>query len=137
MATKKPAISFEALMNLLEDDFIDFCERNGYMAELNEIASRDTEQKVYPKVLKPMKKPTPAQVKKNPACLEAYKKGMEEGKMTWQADKTQKPRIVLKPITFFEVKAAFATEVLKLEKKAPVEVKDTFRGRIAKRAQNA
>ena len=131
MASKKPAISFEALMNLKENEFIDFCEKNGYMAELDEIAGRSTEQKVYPKILKPMKKPSPAQLKKNPKLADTY----DANKMTPQADKTQKPSIVLKPITFFEVKTAFAKEVLKLEPKPTT--KETFRDRIAKRAQNA
>lgn len=109
-------MTFDKLMNMKEDEFITYVSKAGKMAELNEIAARTTKQKQYPKVLKPSRK--------------------VEGKMTYQADKTQKPKIVEKPITFFEVKTAFAKEVLKLEKKVK-EDKPTFRDRIAAAAQNA
>lgn len=109
-------ITFEKLMNMKEDEFFSFVVKQGKAAEFEEILSRTTKQKKYPKVLKPSKK--------------------IEGKMTYQADKTQKPQIVSKPITFFEAKAAFAKEVLKLEKKTKQD-KPTFRDRFATIAQNA
>lgn len=109
MATKKAPITFKALMAMKEEPFFDFVLANGYAEQVKAIASRQTEQKVYPRILKPSKK--------NPE------------KLTYQADKTQKPSIKVKPITFLEVKSAFAEEVLGLEKKAPTK-KETFRDRI-------
>ena len=109
-------MTFDKLMKMKEDEFIAYVAKAGKMAELDEIAGRTTKQKKYPKVLKESKK--------------------IPGKMTYQADKTATPKIVSKPITFFEVKTAFAKEVLKLEKKVK-EDKLTFRDRIAAAAQNA
>ena len=109
MATKKAPITFKALMAMKEDAFLAFVQANGYTEQVKAIASRQTEQKVYPRILKPSKK--------NPE------------KLTYQADKTQKPTIKVKPITFFEVKSAFADEVLGLEK-APAAKKETFRDRL-------
>ncbi len=120
-------ITRKALMAMKEDKLIEFATKNGYMAELSAIADRTVEHKKYPKVQKPMK-----QTKKN----------REDGtydasKMTWQADKTKKPIIEYKPITFFEVKAAFADEVLKLPKVPEKKKEPTFRDRIAAAANNA
>lgn len=109
-------MTFEKLMKMKEDEFISYVEKAGKMAELNEIAGRTTKQKKYPKVRKESK--------------------TIPGKFTYQADKTASPKIVSKPITFFEVKTAFAKEVLKLEKKVKQD-KPTFRDRIAAAANNA
>ena len=119
---KKVNITYKQLMNMKEDDFLSFVEAGGYAAVVADICARKTAQKVYPKVLKPMKKPTPAQIKKNPKLAEAY----NPNKLTPQADKTATPVVKMKPITFFEVKTAFAEEVLKLPKTEPKKT-DTFR----------
>lgn len=104
----KKQVSFQSVMKMKEDVFFQFVADNGHAEQIKPILRRKTEQKVYPKVLKPSKK-------------------IPE-KMTYQADKTQKPKITVKPITFFEVKSAYCEEVLKLEKKQP-EKKETFRER--------
>lgn len=122
---KKVSITYKQLMNMKEDEFFSFVEAGGYAAVVADIVLRKTPQKVYPKVLKPMKKPTPAQVKKNPKLAEAY----SPDKLTLQADKTATPKVVMKPITFFEVKCAFAEEVLKLAKTEPKK-KETFRDKL-------
>ena len=119
-------MNYEKLMDMKEDEFITFVQKAGKMAELNEIASRTTKQKKYPKVQKPMRK----------TAKNVQDGTYDETKITWQADKSKKPQIVEKPITFFEVKTAFAKEVLKLEKKVKAD-KITFRDRIAAAAQNA
>lgn len=124
MATK---YTFEQIMDMKEDAFTKVVVSLKKQAEYNEICGRTTAQKKYPKVLAPMK---------------STKKNREDGsynpnKMTWQADKSKKPTIVHKPITFFEVKAAFASEVLGLKKKEDAPKKPSFRERAAELANNA
>lgn len=133
---KKIDITYEQLMAMDETTLDKFCETNGIYADYAAICEREEPHKVYPKVLKPMKKPTPAQVKKHPELLAAYEKGKAEGKMTYQRDKTQTPKIVYKPISFFSVKQAIAFEVLKLKKADTAEKGETFRERVARKAQN-
>lgn len=111
----KQQMTFKAIMDMKEEAFFDFCEKRGIMAEVNEIAGRYTEQKVYPKM---------------------RRWNEEKEKYTYVADKSKAPKIKSKPITFFEVKAAVCNEVLKIEKKKPAK-KTTFRERAAERAQNA
>ena len=123
MAAKK-TYTFEEIMDMKEAPFIALVKELGKMADLDEIAGRTTPQKVYPRVLKPMKYD-----KKHP---ENY----DPNKMTYQADKTKKPTIKQKPITFFEVKTCFAKEVLGLTVKVK-KSNPTFRDRIAAAAQNA
>jgi len=118
--------TFEQIMDMKEPAFVAMVAKEKKQAEYNEICGRTTTQKKYPKVQKPMKK-TAKNVKDG-----TY----DANKLTWQADKTKKPTIVHKPITFFEVKTAFAKEVLKLEPKGKV-AKETFRDRAAAAAQNA
>lgn len=118
--------SFEYVMGLKEKDFEALVIKEKKVAEWNEICGRTTTHKSYPKVLKPMK-PT--------------KKNRDNGtynpeKMTWQADKSKKPTIQHKEITFFEAKTAFAIEVLKIAKKPAAAKKETFRDRAAKLAEN-
>lgn len=125
MATAK--ISFDALMAMKQDELIAYAKKIGKMAELAEISTRFTTHKKYPKVQKPMK-----QTKKNVADG-----SFNPEKYTWQADKTKKPTIEKKPITFFEAKAAFATEVLKLEKKAAKAAEPNWRDAVAAAAENA
>lgn len=129
---KKINITFDELMAMDEETFDKFCETNGIYAEYAAICEREEPHKIYPKVLKPMKKPSPAQVKKNPKLAEAY----NPDKLTWQSDKTKTPKIVYKPISFFSTKQAVAFEVLKLEKAKPAAKKETFRERAARKAQN-
>lgn len=103
MATKT-AKSFKEILDMKETPFIKYVVELGKEEEWAEIVTRNTKQKVYPKIQKQQKK-----TKKNP-----YPK---EGKLTWQADKTKEPAIIEKPITFVEAKTAFAMEVLGLTKK--------------------
>lgn len=135
MTTKKIDITFEEVMAMNEKEFDNFCEKEGIYAEYAKYCEDEVPVKVYPKVLKPMKRPTPAQVKKNPKLLTAYEKGKAEGKMTWQTDKSQTPKIVYRPISFFEVKTRIAFDVLKLKKASPVK-KETFREKAMRKAQN-
>lgn len=100
--------TFEEIMDMKENAFFDYVSKNGHSETIKPILRRKTPQKQFPRVLKPSKK--------NP------------NKMTYQADKTQEPVIVKRPITFFETKAAYCFEILKIEKK-PQEPKNTFRTR--------
>jgi len=108
MATKK--ITYAEIMKMKEADFLAFVEAKGHKEQVKEIASLESEQKVYPRV-------------------KVWNE--EKGKYTYKADKTQTPKIVIRPITFFELKTTYAEKVLKLEKAAPKN-KDNFRSRIAK-----
>lgn len=109
MAEKKLATkTFEEVMKMKEEPFFAYVAANSHSEAIKPILRRKTEQKSYPRVLKPSKK--------NP------------DKMTYQADKTKQPKITRRPITFFEVKAAYCFEILKMEK-LPEKEKDTFRTR--------
>ena len=119
-------VSFQTVMAMKEDEFFDFVVANGHAEQLKKIGSRKTEQKVYPKVLKP-RRPLTAAERKDAKKVAAYE--ANPNKLTYQADKTQKPTIKVKEITFFELKSAYCEEVLKLEKKQP-EKKETFRDRM-------
>jgi hypothetical protein len=110
------AYTFEQVMKMDEEAFLALVTEVNAFDKYVKLCGKSTKQKKYPKVLKPSKK--------------------IPGKMTYQADKTQQPVIVTKPITFFEVKTAFAKEVLKLEPKGKI-AKETFRDRAAAAAQNA
>lgn len=117
MATKKGYPTFNAIMAMNEDAFHDFVIANGHAEQIKKIAVRYTEQKVYPKVLKPMKFD-----KKHP---ERY----NPDKLTYQADRSKKPTVVVKPITFFEIKSCYCEEVLLLAK-VEKEPKETIRNRM-------
>ena len=106
---KKVNITYKQLMAMKEADFLAFVENGGYASVVADIATRKTPQKVYPRVKK-----------------ESAKK---PGKFTYQADKTATPVVKMKPITFFEVKTAFADEVLKLPR-AEKKQKETFRDKL-------
>ena len=116
MATKKLP-TFNAIMAMDEEAFHSFVDAHGHAENIKLIAVRYTEQKVYPKVLKPMKYDSKHPERYNP------------DKLTYQADKTKTPTIVQKPITFFEIKSAYCEEVLGLQKVVK-EKKETFRDRI-------
>ena len=63
------------------DDIIAYCQEHNEVAWLKDIAAQKVEYKIYPRV-----------------------KG-ENGKMT--VDKTQEPKIEMRPISFIQIKAAF------------------------------
>lgn len=102
------AYTFEQVMKMDEDAFLALVTEVNAFDKYVKLCGKSTKQKKYPKVLKPSKK--------------------IPGKMTYQADKTQQPVIVTKPITFFEVKTLFAKQVLGLKKKDAPN-KDSFRKR--------
>lgn len=106
---KKVNMTYKQLMAMKQDDFFAFVDAGGYASVVAEIAARKTAQNVYPKVKKESKK--------------------HPGKMTYQADKTATPVVKMKPITFFEVKTAFADEVLKLPRTEKKQ-KETFRDKL-------
>lgn len=104
---KKPTITFKELMAMKRPDFEAFVIDNGYAAALAPILARKYQQKVYPrkKVLN--------------------EKENAKTEYVYVADYDKQPKIVMKPITFFEAKAAFADEVLHLPK-VEKEKKPTF-----------
>ena len=118
----KNAKTFEEILNMKEKAFTDYVEALGKEEAWAEITERYTNQKVYPKVKKP--------AKRNPKTGIIPTDKFGNVKMTSQADKTQPPKIVKKPITFVEAKTMFAIEVLGLSAKEE-EKGDTFRSRAA------
>ena len=123
----KKQISILSVMKMSENDFFDFVAANGHAEQVKQIAARKTEQKKYPKVLKE-RKPLSKKDSKDEKKVAAYNENPT--KKTWQSDKSKTPKIIIKPITFYEVKAAYCEEVLKLAKKED-EKKETWRDRLA------
>lgn len=72
------------------EDIISWCKANNEVAWLKEIASKQTECKVYPR-----KKIT-----------------NEEGKVVSVADKSKEPTIEKRPISFIEIKTAFVEKFM-------------------------
>lgn len=81
----------------------------GVIDDLEALLDETSPKKRYPRVLKPSKK--------------------DPEKLTWQADKTQKPEMVVSPVGFFEVKAKFIHDVLGFPRLKEEPVVD-FRAKI-------
>lgn len=108
---KKVSITRKQLMAMKEPDFYAFVEANGYGVPVGAIAARNTAQDVYPRIKVP-------NTKEN-----------AKTKFVYIADKSKPPVKKMKRITFFEVKCAFADEVLHLPY-AEKKKKETFHDRL-------
>lgn len=88
------------------DDIVEYCKANNQTEWLKALAAQTTEYKIYPKKRVPQ-----LDENGNPILT---KKGTP--KMVSVADYDKEPKVEVKPISFIEIKTAFAEKFL--EKKA-------------------
>lgn len=108
---KKTNITFSQLMAMKRPEFEAFVIDGGYSKQFAPYLSKKYPQDVYPRKKVPNEKPN------------------AKTEFVWVADYDKQPKKVMKKITFFEAKALFAKEVLKLEP-ATKEKEPTFDGVI-------